>query len=342
MVDLANTPDAAVRMLREDLGLAAPPGRVFVRYFRSPDEMPAPISAAFGSPETRAVTIGTRYVAVLTPSPRGRAEGQMLDDARDVTYSHELVHAFLNAGLGRRILESPFPRWFDEGMAIHFSGSGRAHVAIDRGSGTVFAVEPTTRYEQYERVFRYMEHRLGTGEFHRALAESVVEADASRLIERVELEGYDQLRAEAELWWRWRPLPLDWLSAQRTWVILIVVGLASAATWRLWRNWQPAVPGSALEVGVNQDLFEAVKSADDTSVRHLLRSGAEPNAVDPEGWSVLRWAVFFNRVNAVEDLLGAGARPSRELLFFADRRDTRPEILRLLADQLPPHSDEVY
>ena len=93
---------------------------------------------------------------------------------------------------------------------------------------------------------------------------------------------------------------------------------------------------------MNADLFEAVKSANDVEVLYLLRSGASPDALDPEGWSPLRWAVFLNRARAVEALLGAGAEPSRELLLFADSRETDPAILRLLADLLPPLDDRTF
>ena len=162
------------------------------------------------------------------------------------------------------------------------------------------------------------------------------------LLRRLGQESYATLEQQAELWWRWRPIPVVWLVAPRLWVFLLVVSIGSLTVWRVWRRWQPAVPGSALEVGVNADLFEAVKSADDEALMYMLRSGAEPAAVDPEGWSVLRWAVFFNRTRAVEALLGAGAEPSPELLVFADSRETDPEILRLLADRLEPFDDDGF
>ena len=53
---------------------------------------------------------------------------------------------------------------------------------------------------------------------------------------------------------------------------------------------------------------------------------------------MLRWAVFFNRASAVEELMGA--EPSRGLLVFAESRDTVPEIIRLLADAMGSFDDE--
>ena len=339
LVDLRTTSDPAVERLRSDVGLEAPDGRIFVRYFSDPGPMPEPVRRAFDNPQARAVTIGTRYVAILAPAARSPVQGTMLDAALSATLSHELVHAFLNARLGAGIVDGGFPSWFHEGVAIHFSGSGRGHVAIDHGAGSVFRIEPSLQYERYERAFRFMEQELGTGAFRRAVRDAVESADASVLLARAGGDTYEAIEAEAERWWRWRPIPAAWLAAPRLWVFLFVVGALGAASWRAWRRWQPAVPGSALEVGVNADLFEAVKSADDAAVKYLLRSGAEAGAVDGEGWSPLRWAVFLNRTRAVEALLGAGAPPSRELLVFADLRDTDPEILRLLADRLEPVDD---
>ena len=342
LVDLSTTTDPGIRRLREDVGLQAPNGLIFVRNFTGPQQMPALVRRAFANPQAQAVTIGTRYVAVLTPVARSLAQENLLEDARAATFSHELIHAFLNARLGAGIFEAGFPDWFHEGMAIHFSGSGRGHVAIDHGAGSVFSIEPTVEYEQYERVFGYMESQLGVNEFHRAVREAVDAAEPQLLIARFGYDSFDELRGQAEFWWRWRPIPVALLVPPQLWGLLLAAGMGSIVFWRLWRRWQPAVPGSALEVGVNADLFEAVKSANDVEVAYLLRSGASPDALDPEGWSPLRWAVFLNRTRAVEALLGAGAEPSRELLLFADSREADPAILRLLADLLPPLDDRTF
>jgi hypothetical protein len=340
VVDLATTDDPGIRRIRDEVGLPAPIGIIFVRYFSQAEQMPSTVRRAFDNPQAQAVTIGTRYIAVLTPVPRTVVQREMLDDALEATFSHELIHAFLNARLGSAIFETGFPTWFHEGMAIHFSGSGQGHVAIDNSVGTIFKIEPTVEYEQYERVFRYLEDQLGTNDFHAALRAAVNEANPSVLLTQAGFDSYEGLSAQAELWWRWRPIPVVFLVAPQLWGFLLFVGLGAAVCWRIWRRWQPAVPGSALEVGVNADLFEAVKSANDDTVVYLLRSGAEPNAEDGEGWTALRWAVFFNRASSVETLLGAGAEPSHELLVFADSRDTMPEIIRLLADALGSFDDE--
>jgi len=58
-------------------------------------------------------------------------------------------------------------------MAIHFSGSGSGHVTIDHGAGRVFSIQPTVLYEEYERVFRYLESTLGEQEFNRSIRDAV-------------------------------------------------------------------------------------------------------------------------------------------------------------------------
>jgi hypothetical protein len=328
LVDLLETRDPGVRRLREEVGLRAPEGRIFIRYFPDVSAMPPAVQDAFEDPETRGVTIGTRYVAML-------ANRSTTADAIETTLTHELVHAFLNARLGARLFSESFPGWFHEGMAITFSGSGRPHVALDPGGRRLMTI-PTLEYERYERVFVFLENRLGTDAFRRAIRESVEAADAGILLSLSGFDTYETAAERADLWWRWWPVPSRWLVAPSLWIFLAALTGAGIFLWKTVRRWEPAIPNSALEVGVNEQLFEAIRSADDAGVRFALRSGAEPRVSDPEGWTPLRWAVFLNRTRAVEWLLASGAEPTRELLVFADSRDTDPEIIRMLADSLPP------
>ena len=76
LVDLSTTTDPGIRRLREDVGLQAPNGLIFVRNFTGPQQMPALVRRAFANPQAQAVTIGTRYVAVLTPVARSLAAGE--------------------------------------------------------------------------------------------------------------------------------------------------------------------------------------------------------------------------------------------------------------------------
>ena len=328
LIDLATVDDPAVRRLREDVGLAPPAGLVFVRYFESTEVLPELLRPAFESPETRAVTIGSRWVAVLTQS--GLPAGPAARRALETTFSHEMVHVFLNAGLDWEDASRGFPSWFHEGMAIHFSRSGRAHVGVEPG-GMRVRVGPTSEYERYERVFRYLENSLGQAGFHRTIRAVVADADAGVLLEAAGVETWEDLAAEAERWWRWWPLPPGLVAGRYVWVLVAALAVLSAVAVRLWRRWQPAVPGSTLEVTLNRNLLAAVREGDVQEVRYMLRSGADPNARDGDGWPVLLWAVRAGRADVVDLLVDRGARVDADVRHAAAWHDD-PDIERVIAD----------
>jgi hypothetical protein len=326
-VELAYLDDAAVRRLRTDAGLAPPPGLVFIRYFSDRAAMPAVVRAAFDTDETRAVTFGPRYVAILTSGlPPGAARRQALG----ATYSHEIVHVFLNAGLDWRSGAPRFPGWFHEGMAVHFSGSGRAHVSVGPGGGLVRA-GPTAEYEGYERSFRYLEDTLGSAAFHSALRRAVEAVDPGLLLGAVGASDYETLAGEADLWWRWWPVPPAWLGPRGVWWVTggLFAGLAGLL-W-LWRRWEPAVAGSSLEVALNRDLLDAVRRGEGWEVRALLRSGADPNARDPSGWTPLVRAVASGDRALAEQLIEFGARVDADVRRATALQDD-PAIERVVAD----------
>ncbi len=332
LVDLQTSQDPAVRRLVEDLGLAPPEGAILVRYFQSRQQMPEMIRRAFESPQTQAVTMSSRYVAVLT-APSGSFGPGRIGDARLAgTFSHELVHAFLNARLDPELSPEGFPRWFHEGMAIHFSDRGRAHIAVDAVSGGLLRIEPTARYEQYERVFRYLESGLGADRFIRVVRRSVEDIDASVLYRALDFSSYDELALDAELWWRWWPLPPVFVRGSNAWGFGGLVAILATGAVAAWRRWQPAVPGSALQVGVDQDLIEAVKTGDIVSMGYLIRSGANPDSEDADGRSALRWAVWVDSVQAAELLIDAGAGVTSQIVALAEWSDGSPALIRVLAD----------
>jgi hypothetical protein len=309
--------------LREEVGLAPPPGLVFIRYFDHREDMPPVVATPFESPEVRAVTISSRYVAILV-------EGASTPASLAETVSHEMVHAFLSAGLDWGGGATGLPSWFQEGMAIHFSRSGRAHVGIDAGLGRV-RVAPTSEYERYERVFLYLERQLGTPGFHQAIRRSVYEADPGLLIASAGATSYDALVEDTELWWRWWPVPVSMVRGSNIWLSAAALALLLAVLIRTWRRWQPAVPGSSLEVNLNRDLIAAVRGGDRVEARYLLRSGADPNARDADGWPVLLWAVREGSSAIVDLLVEQGAHIGPEVREATRLRDD-PDIERVVAD----------
>ena len=340
LVDLSATRDPAVRRLREQVGLIPPEGLVFVRYFRNRLEMPVNIRRAFDSPQTRAVTLSSRYVAVLTSATSLGTRTPIMGDALRSTFSHELVHAFLNARLNPDVSREGFPRWFHEAMAIHFSDSGRAHISVDPVSGSLLRMEPTVRYEQYERVFRYLESEMGSNRFYSEIRTAVDNIDAAQLYRTLGVESYDELAATAELWWRWWPIPVAFVRGKNAWWFAGLFALVFVGAVAGWRRWQPAVAGSALELGVNAELVAAAEDGDMQALRHLLRSGADPDAEDDHGNSALVWAVWINSVKATELLLDRGAHVRPGILELAESRDSAPEIVRMLADAITKDDDD--
>ena len=332
LIELGTSQDPAIRRLLNDVGLPPPEGLILVRYFERVGQMPEIIRRAFESPETRAVTISARYIAVLTSIRGALVSGRMGESGLAATLSHELVHAFLNARLDVGIWPEGFPRWFHEGMAIYFSESGRVHVGVDPVSGGLLLTEPTARYEQYERVFRFLESELGLEGFRRQLRRAVEDVDPSVLYRAVGLRSYDDLALKAELWWRWWPLPPAWFQGFNAWILAVVavvlIGVAVAA----WRRWQPAVPGSALEGGLDRDLIAAVRSGELEDMRYLLRSGSNPEARDDAGWSALAWAVSLDDARAAELLIDHGATVGPEIEDLAATRSCSPETTRVLTD----------
>ena len=334
-VDLGTSRDPAVLRLREELGLAPPEGVIFVRYFTERSRMPENIRPAFDNPQTQAVTMG-RYVAVLTPVPRSLSEGRLIDDAMRATFSHELVHAFLNASLGAA---EDFPSWFHEAMAIHFSGSGRAHVVLDPIDGGILRINPVSQYEEYERVFLHLESSLGRDAFYRTLRDAVETGDASIVLDAADLASYDDLAAAANSWARWWPVPTSFIAGPNVVWTLAALIVASLGLFTLWKRWQPAVMGSALERGLRSDLIAAVKTGNAESVGYLLSSGADPNAIDDD-WSMLTWAVLYGFEQVVEVLLARGAVASADLADLAERQGGSPEMVRMLTDAVTRYDKE--
>ena len=333
-IDLATSRDPAILRLREELGLAPPEGFIFVRYFNERSQMPENIRPAFDNPQTQAVTI-SRYVAVLTPVPRSLSEGRLIDDAMRATFSHELVHAFLNARLGAA---EDFPAWFHEAMAIHFSGSGRAHVVLNPVDGGMLRIGPVVQYEEYERIFLYLESSLGQDSFYRTLREAVERGNAFLVLNAAGLASCDDLVVAANSWARWWPIPASFITGSNALWTLAALAVASLGLFSLWKRWQPAVVGSALERGLRSDLIAAVKTGDAESVGYLLNSGADPNA-EADDWSMLTWAVWYGFEQVVEVLLARGAVATDGMVDLAVRQGGSPQMVRMLTDAVTRHDE---
>jgi hypothetical protein len=199
MVDLASSEDAAVAAIRQKVGISPPPGYVYVRYYYSRQAMPDLVKQAFANPDVRGVTLFTRYVAVLADSSSVQL------NALPKTVSHELVHAYLKSVQGVGNMDA-FPTWYEEGMAVHFSGSSEPsciYTTKDGVSGTSCETSPEN-YVQYGANLDYLENKLGQGKFLQVVKYSFEKLDPAILYQAGGFETYADFSVRARNWKRWQ------------------------------------------------------------------------------------------------------------------------------------------
>jgi hypothetical protein len=199
LVDLRTSDDPAVVRLRDELSIPAPEGYIFVRIFPSRQVMPELVRRAFADENVAGVTFFTRYVAVLAEEKAARAEQILQAEALPVTLSHELVHAYVNAFLGEDGY-THLPRWYSEGLAIYFSGSGIEHRAVTPGFEVVMT--SPVEYIGYRDNFRFLKAQLGTQRLEELIAASLEENDPALLFHDLGIESEEQLVAKRDAWLR--------------------------------------------------------------------------------------------------------------------------------------------
>jgi hypothetical protein len=195
--------------------------------------MPDLVRRLFQNPEVRGVTIFTRYVAVL--AEKSSVEPNTLPK----TISHELVHAYLKAVQGTKNIDA-FPVWYDEGMAIHFSGSSEPSCTThDYGSVNITncTVAPED-YQQYAANFGYVEARLGRMKFLKLVKQSFEERDATILYTNLGFTNYADFALQARAWKRRYDLIIK-TAIGGACLIPIVIGLL----FYFWRAGKAEVEG---------------------------------------------------------------------------------------------------
>lgn len=137
-----------------------------------------------------------RYIAVLAEEkstwPRQALQSQTLPE----TISHELVHAYINATLGLRGLD--LPKWYHEGIAVYFSGSGKGHTIVT--PNFTISTTPPEEYRQYSTNFEYLEAQLGREQLLGYIKLSVEQADPSALYKDLGIANEQVLFARAMAW----------------------------------------------------------------------------------------------------------------------------------------------
>lgn len=59
------------------------------------------------------------------------------------------------------------------------------------------------------------------------------------------------------------------------------------------------------------DIIDKVRIGDVKSIRAYIADGADINAGDKNGWTLLHWAVKYRQLKVVADLITLGADPSK-------------------------------
>ena len=70
---------------------------------------------------------------------------------------------------------------------------------------------------------------------------------------------------------------------------------------------EPAAP-STLRL---DDAIDKVRTGDVKAIRAYLADGADINAVDKNGWTLLHWAVKYRQLKVVAGLITLGAEPAK-------------------------------
>lgn len=221
---LDTTNDPAVKKLRDEAGVAPPIGFVYIRYYSSRDAMPEIVRQAFENNEVMGVTLLVRYIAVLIEDANTWAEQILQNQTLPETISHELIHAYLNSILGVQDLKA-FPLWYNEGIAIYFSGSGRDHSVV-MPDFTISTTSPED-YHQYDLNFKYLEAKFGREHFLELIKQSIDELNPVVLYQDLGLpyNSYNWLAVNARGWEEKQNSRIRWIAA------IVIVLLALACWW---------------------------------------------------------------------------------------------------------------
>jgi hypothetical protein len=195
-IDPARDRDPALVRLREEAGIRPPPGRFFVRFYRTREAIPPGIEHLFRDENVAGVTFFPRYIAVPALDPEAWQESLERSQTIQATISHELVHAYVNCLAGYRVAD--LPTWYLEGVAIYFSNSSGSRIVVT--SQGDLRVSPTEEYETYGLVFKHLEDRLGRSAFLNLIRRSLETVDASLLYREAGFSSYEELAGSAVAW----------------------------------------------------------------------------------------------------------------------------------------------
>ena len=219
MVSFTESDDPAIEQIRDEAGVEPPDGYIYVRFYTSREIMPDLVQYAFENEEVAGVTILTRYVAVLAEEketwPQQALQRQTLPD----TISHELIHAYINSTIEQQFFD--LPTWYQEGVAIYFSGSGENHTIVTPDF-TLSKTSPED-YQQYDINFKYLEAQLGRERLLELIKQSIAEADSSVLYQDLGITD-DHILASRARTWKQKQVSLR-IGAGSLFALLLILGI---------------------------------------------------------------------------------------------------------------------
>jgi hypothetical protein len=178
--------DPAVKILRDELSIPAPPGYVYIWLYPSQGSLPKALREYVNSSSVRGLTLQSRYIIVFDQVRAGMAIEEYERSQRSAVLSHEFVHAYIKSYLGPRRGFS-LPTWYDEGLAIYLSGSSDPSSATyfdEHGRQVTWSVPPKD-YARYRDDFDYLEQRLGHEQLMALIRRSILENAPEVLLQGV-------------------------------------------------------------------------------------------------------------------------------------------------------------
>jgi hypothetical protein len=196
LVLLSNSDDFGVIKIRDEAGVEAPDGYVFVRFYASREAMPPLVRRAFESPEVAGVTILSRYIAILDEEKDTWPQRALQLRTLPETTSHELIHSYVNSIILPVVFD--LPAWYSEGLAIFFSGSEMIHTIITPN----FSISSTSssEYQDYDTTFKYLESKLGRERLLELIGQSIQEGEPALLYQDLGISNDQQLISQAKEW----------------------------------------------------------------------------------------------------------------------------------------------
>jgi HEAT repeat protein len=191
--------DPAVKAIRDELGIPAPPGYIYIWLYPSRGSMPKALREYATDASIRGLTLQSRYIVVFDSVQVGTPLEEYERSQRAKVLSHEFVHAYIKSYLGPQRGFS-LPTWFDEGLAIYLSGSSEPSSAayFDQNGRQVTWSIPPANYARYRDDFNYLEQELGRDRLMALIRRSILENAPDTIIQAAGQASEDELYQLAE------------------------------------------------------------------------------------------------------------------------------------------------